>query len=41
MPALPSEDYEALKVDIAARGVMVAIEVDERIWQHPRRLQSD
>lgn len=29
MPALPAEDYEALKADIAARGVMVAIEVDE------------
>jgi ParB-like chromosome segregation protein Spo0J len=29
MPALPTEDYEALKSDIAARGVMVAIEVDE------------
>ena len=28
MPALPAEDYEALKADIAARGVMVAIEVD-------------
>src|SRR5271169_4310844 len=29
MPALPAEDYEALKADIAARGVMVAIELDE------------
>ena len=29
MPALPAEDYEALKADIAARGVMVAVEVDE------------
>jgi ParB-like chromosome segregation protein Spo0J len=29
MPALPAEDYEALKADIAARGVMVAIEMDE------------
>jgi ParB-like chromosome segregation protein Spo0J len=29
MPELPQDEYEALKTDIAARGVMVAIELDE------------
>jgi ParB-like chromosome segregation protein Spo0J len=29
MPELRPEEYEALKADIAARGVMVAIELDE------------
>jgi len=29
MPALSDDDYAALKADIAARGIMVPIEVDE------------
>jgi hypothetical protein len=29
MPALPDDEYQALKADIAARGVQVAIETDE------------
>jgi len=30
LPALSADEYEALKADIAARGVLVAVEVDER-----------
>lgn len=29
MPALSAEDYEALKADIAARGVLIPVEYDE------------
>ena len=39
MPALPVEDYEALKADIAARGVMVAIEVDGNILDGYNRIK--
>ena len=30
LPELPPDEYEALKADIAARGVLVPIEVDEQ-----------